>query len=56
MFGRFFCARLEGSFMFERLLKRIGVVTKYDLNEYARRFIAGDDLPKSTVRKIICFN
>jgi len=31
--------------MFQRLLRRIGVVTKYDLNEYARRFIAGDDLP-----------
>ena len=27
------------------LIKRMGVVTKYDLNEYARRFIAGDDLP-----------
>jgi len=31
--------------MFGWLLKRFGVVTKYDLNEYARRFIAGDDLP-----------
>jgi len=31
--------------VFDRLLKRIGVVTKYDLNEYARRFIAGDNLP-----------
>jgi HK97 family phage portal protein len=31
--------------MFGWLLKRFGVVTKYDLNEYARRFMAGDDLP-----------
>ncbi|MCK4784002.1 MAG: phage portal protein, partial [Desulfobacteraceae bacterium] len=31
--------------MFGWLLKRFGVVTKYDLNEYARRFLAGDDLP-----------
>lgn len=31
--------------MFGWFFKRIGVVTKYDLNEYARLFMAGDDLP-----------
>lgn len=30
--------------MISWLLKHLGVVTKYDLNEYARRFMAGDDL------------
>jgi len=29
----------------KRLLGRCGLVTKYDLNEYSRRFRAGEDLP-----------
>lgn len=33
--------------MIRWLLNRIGVATKYDLNEYARRFLSGDDLPGS---------
>lgn len=29
----------------KKLLDRVGLVTKYDLNEYARRFLSGEDLP-----------
>lgn len=31
--------------LFSKLVHTLGLVTKYDLNEYARRFLSGDDLP-----------